>query len=363
MTTVLITGGSGFIGSHLVRYFLDETALSVVNVDKLTYAAVTVGLSESSADGRYAFEQVDICDGPKFRQILATYRPAAIMHLAAETHVDRSLDAPAQFFRTNVEGSFTVIEQATSYWQALPITEAETFRLLMVSTDEVFGALGTTGQFDEGSAYLPNSPYAATKAAGDHLARAWHRSLGLPVIVCHCSNNYGPRQTPDKLIPKVIINAIRGEAIPIYGDGSQVRDWIWVKDHARGLAAALMQGKPGEHYLFGGSGETSNLELAGTICDLLDKFDPDSKNGSRRQLIEMVADRPGHDQRYAVDWRKAERDLHWRPAVAMRSGLEDTIRWYMANTEWWMTRLSEYQMDDRLGLARFSPKQTETPSG
>lgn len=362
MTTVLITGGSGFIGSHLVRYFLDETDLSVVNVDKLTYAAVTVGEDAPGADGRYAFEQVDICDGPAFRRVLATHRPAAIMHLAAETHVDRSLDTPAQFFRTNVEGSFTLIEEATAYWKALPTEAADGFRLLMVSTDEVFGALGATGQFDEVSAYLPNSPYAATKAAGDHLARAWHKSLGLPVIVCHCSNNYGPWQTPDKLIPKVIINAIRGKTIPIYGDGSQVRDWIWVEDHAKGLATALARGEPGQHYLFGSSGETSNLELAHMICDLMDHHDPDSEAGPRRQLIRMVEDRPGHDQRYAIDWRKAERDLNWRPIRSMQLGLEDTIRWYMTNRDWWTMRLRDHHMDDRLGLGRSGPNQTEIPS-
>jgi dTDP-glucose 4,6-dehydratase len=361
MSTVLITGGSGFIGHHLVRYFLDQTDLSVVNVDKLTYAAVTGPGDVSHVDGRYSFEQIDICDGPGFRQVVATHQPAAIMHLAAETHVDRSLDAPAQFFRTNVEGSFNVIEAATSYWNTLPAGEAEKFRLLMVSTDEVFGALGASGQFDENSAYLPNSPYAATKAASDHLARAWHRSLGLPAIVCHCSNNYGPRQTPDKLIPKIITNAIRAEAIPIYGDGSQVRDWVWVEDHAKGLAAALARGEPGEHYLFGGSGEASNLELARTICDLLDHQNPNPKIGPHRQLIKMVADRPGHDQRYAVDWHKAERDLDWRPTVAMESGLEDTIRWYMANRDWWTERLGDHQMDDRLGLARSEPTHTETP--
>jgi dTDP-glucose 4,6-dehydratase len=239
MTKLLITGGSGFIGSHLVRHVLDQTAHAVVNVDKLTYAAVTAAGDVARPNGRYAFEQVDICDAAAFRRVLAEHQPAAVMHLAAETHVDRSLDGPAAFFRTNVEGSFNVIETATEYWQALPAAE-------------VFGALGPGGRFDEDSPYRPNSPYAATKAAGDHLARAWHKSLGLPVIFCHCSNNYGPRQTPDKLIPKVIANGLRGKAIPIYGDGSQVRDWVWVEDHARGLLAALARGRVGQHYLFGG---------------------------------------------------------------------------------------------------------------
>ncbi len=358
MTTVLITGGSGFIGSHLVRYLLDRTEASVVNVDNLTYAAVMEGGDVAHAAGRYAFEQLDICDGPAFRKVLADHQPSAIMHLAAETHVDRSLDAPAQFFRTNIEGTFTVIEEATAYWNALPAAGADGFRLLVVSTDEVFGALGPDGRFDENSPYQPNSPYAATKAAGDHLARAWHQSLGLPVIVTHCSNNYGPRQTPDKLIPKVIANAIRGEKIPIYGDGNQMRDWIWVEDHARGLVAALTHGVVGERYLFGGVDEVSNLQLAGTICDILDSRDPDARIGGRRQLIELVQDRPGHDRRYAIDWRKAESDLNWRPNMAMATGLIDTVQWYQTNRQWWEPRLPNYGMDRRLGLTRSGPNRT-----
>jgi dTDP-glucose 4,6-dehydratase len=352
MKTVLITGGSGFIGSHLVRYFLDQTEFSVVNIDKLTYAAVLVDADVGHAGGRYLREPVDVCAGSELRRILATHQPAAIMHLAAETHVDRSLDAPADFFRTNVEGTFTVIEEATNYWNALAPEEAQKFRLVVVSTDEVFGALGPSGRFDENSAYQPNSPYAATKAAGDHLARAWHKSIGLPVIITHCSNNFGPWQTPDKLIPKVITNAIRGRAIPIYGDGSQVRDWVWVEDHAKGLAAALAQGEAGERYLFGGGAEMTNLELAGTICDLLDRHRPDPAIGRRRELIEMVENRPGHDQRYAVDWQKAKNDLNWRPGKSMQSGLADTIEWYLANRQWWEPRLGDHGMDQRLGLRR-----------
>ena len=360
MATILITGGSGFIGTHLVRHFLDQTEHSVVNVDKLTYAAVTADTNSFHTSGRYAFERVDICDGPELRRIFAVYQPYAIMHLAAETHVDRSLDAPAEFFHTNVKGTYTLIEEATDYWNSLAPEEAKKFRLVVVSTDEVFGTLGPSGWFDENSAYQPNSPYAATKAAGDHLARAWHNSLGLPVIVTHCSNNYGPWQTPDKLVPKIITNAILGNTIPIYGDGSQVRDWIWVEDHAKGLTTTLVRGEVGERYLFGGGGEVSNLELAGAICDLLDGHCLDPTIGRRRLLIKMVENRPGHDDRYAIDWQKAESDLGWRPDKSMQSGLKDTIQWYLANRQWWEPRLKDHGMNQRLGLRRSGAGQPET---
>src|SRR3954454_5757340 len=298
--TVLVTGGAGFIGSAVIRYLLDETQAQVVNVDKLTYAANLASIPQSRGNARYKLEKADICDGPTLRRIFEQYRPASVMNLAAESHVDRSIDGPSAFVQTNLVGTFNLLHEALRYWHSLGGAQRDQFRVLHVSTDEVFGSLSAGGLFSEESPYAPNSPYSATKAGSDHLVRAWRETYGLPTLITNCSNNYGPYHFPEKLIPHMILKALAAEALPVYGDGLNVRDWLYVEDHARALTLVLERGRVGETYNIGGRSERANKEVVAAICDLLDEVQP-SPTGPRRRLITYVADRPGHDRRYAID--------------------------------------------------------------
>jgi dTDP-glucose 4,6-dehydratase len=349
--TVLVTGGAGFIGSAVIRYLLDETQAQVVNVDKLTYAANLASIPQSRGNARYKLEKADICDGPALRRIFEQYRPASVMNLAAESHVDRSIDGPSAFVQTNVVGTFTVLHEALRYWQSLGAAQRDQFRLLHVSTDEVFGSLSASGLFSEESPYAPNSPYSATKAGSDHLVRAWRETYGLPTLITNCSNNYGPYHFPEKLIPHMILKALAAEALPVYGDGMNVRDWLYVEDHARALALVLARGAIGETYNIGSRNERTNRQVVETICDLLDEQSP-SKIGSRRALISFVPDRPGHDRRYAIDPSKIENALGWRPRESFESGLARTVRWYLENRSWWEEILHRGYRVERAGLGR-----------
>jgi dTDP-glucose 4,6-dehydratase len=332
---VLVTGGAGFIGSNLILQWLANEPAPVVNLDKLTYAGNLKNLQEVADDPRHMFVHGDICDRSLVAGLLARHRPQAIVHLAAESHVDRSIHAPDDFVRTNVNGTFSLLDEARIYWLGLPETEKARFRFLHVSTDEVFGSLGTNDPpFSEESAYAPNSPYAASKAAADHMVRAYNRTYGLPTLTTNCSNNYGPRQFPEKLIPLMILQAVEGKQLPVYGDGGNVRDWIFVGDHCAAIRAALASGSPGRTYNIGGSVEASNLEVVETICEILDELRPDDPVVPHRRLIAFVTDRPGHDWRYAMDARKIEGELGWRPRESFGSGLRQTVRWYMENAEW-----------------------------
>jgi dTDP-glucose 4,6-dehydratase len=347
MATYLVTGGAGFIGSALVRQLI-AAGDAVVNVDTLTYAGNLDSLGAARADPRHHFAQVDICDGDALRVLLAEHRPDAVLHLAAESHVDRSIDGPAPFIRTNVVGTATVLEAALAYWTSLDAPAREGFRVVHVSTDEVFGSLGADGAFDESTPYDPSSPYSASKAGSDHLARAWQRTYGLPVVVTNCSNNYGPYQFPEKLIPLAIEKALHGEPVPIYGRGENVRDWLHVDDHVRALRLAVRRGVPGRTYLFGGRSERTNLAVVQAICDLLDELRPDPA-GSRRRLINFVADRPGHDLRYAIDPSRANRELGWEPQETFDSGLRQTVQWYLDHRSWVERVMSGAYRGERLG--------------
>jgi dTDP-glucose 4,6-dehydratase len=347
---ILVTGGAGFIGSALCRHLIAETQASVVNVDKLTYAANPDSLAPIAGDNRYSFEKADICDAEAMRRIFARHQPDAVMHLAAESHVDRSIDGPAAFIETNVLGTGVLLQAAREHWSALEGPERADFRFLHVSTDEVYGSLGATGLFTEDTAYAPNSPYSASKAGADHLARAWHHTYGLPVIITNCSNNYGPCQFPEKLIPLMIINAIGGRELPVYGRGENRRDWLHVEDHVRGLCLALEVGKPGEKYNFGGGAELSNLEVVRAICAALDRRRPDPVGGPHERLIRFVADRPGHDLRYAIDASRARRDLGWAPRATFEQGLAATVDWYLQNRDWWQKTMDGRYGGERLGL-------------
>jgi dTDP-glucose 4,6-dehydratase len=349
---LLVTGGAGFIGSAVIRLVLRETAASVVNLDKLTYAANLDSLAAIEHDPRYAFEKVDICDRPELERVFRQHRPDAVMHLAAESHVDRSIDAPAAFLQTNVVGTCTLLEVALDYWRGLPQERQPGFRFHHVSTDEVYGSLGPTGRFSETTAYEPNSPYSASKAASDHFARAWHHTYGLPVVASNCSNNYGPWQFPEKLIPLVITNALLGQPLPVYGKGENVRDWLFVEDHARALWLILTAGRVGETYNVGGDSERRNLAVVEAICDLVDRMAPQLSSGPRRSLIEFVSDRPGHDLRYAIDASKLQVELAWRPRENFASGLERTVAWYLDNRAWWERLRAGVYAGDRLGLGR-----------
>jgi len=332
-TPILVTGGAGFIGSNFVLQQMQAEASSVVNLDKLTYAGNLHNLDAIASDGRHKFVQGDIGDRALVRQLLGAHHPLAIVHFAAESHVDRSIRGPEDFVRTNIDGTFALLEETRAYWSALTDEEKKSFRFLHVSTDEVFGSLGADDPpFSEITPYAPNSPYAASKAASDHLVRAYHHTYGLPTLTTNCSNNYGRFQFPEKLIPLMILNARGGKALPVYGDGMNVRDWLYVEDHCEAIATVLERGRPGETYNIGGWNEKPNLEIVRLICDLLDEMAP--RAGSRRDLITFVKDRPGHDRRYAMDARKIERELGWKPKATFESGIRETVRWYLANEAW-----------------------------
>ncbi|MFA5370498.1 MAG: dTDP-glucose 4,6-dehydratase [Sideroxydans sp.] len=332
MKTILITGGAGFIGSAVVRQFIRDTDHRVVNVDKLTYAGNLQSLASVSDDPRYRFEQVDICDATEVARVLREHQPDAIMHLAAESHVDRSITGPADFIQTNIVGTYTLLEAARTHWNGLDVPRKAAFRFHHISTDEVYGSLGDEGLFTENTAYEPNSPYSASKAASDHLVRAWHHTYGLPVVTTNCSNNYGPYHFPEKLIPLVILNAVNGKPLPIYGKGDNVRDWLYVDDHARALRLVLERGTPGETYNIGGWNEKTNLEVVQAICTILDELHP--QGAPHTKLITYVADRPGHDQRYAIDATRIAKELGWKPVETFESGLRKTVEWYLTNSGW-----------------------------
>jgi dTDP-glucose 4,6-dehydratase len=349
---VLVTGGLGFIGSAVVRLLIGETEHQVLNVDKVTYAANPASVNEVASNPRYRFAKADIADGAAMRGLFAEFRPDAVLHLAAESHVDRSIDGPAAFITTNIVGTFELLEAATAYWRGLDRDTAQRFRLLHVSTDEVFGSLEPADSpFNELTPYSPRSPYAASKAASDHLVRAWHETFALPTLITNCSNNYGPYHFPEKLIPLTILKAMRGEELPVYGKGENVRDWLFVEDHARAILCVLERGKLGQTYTVGGSAEKRNLEVVQRICDLLDDTLGRQPEGPRRRLIRFVADRPGHDLRYAIDASLIRSELGWRPTRTFDEGLAETVRWYLGNEWWWRPILEGRYDGSRLGLA------------
>jgi dTDP-glucose 4,6-dehydratase len=347
---ILVTGGAGFIGSALCRHLIEASESIVINLDKLTYAANLDSLAPVAGHPRYRFAQADICDGNAMRRLLAEHRPDAVMHLAAESHVDRSIDGPAAFIETNIVGSYVLLEATREYWRDLDADERAGFRFLHVSTDEVYGSLGKTGLFREDTAYAPNSPYSASKAAADHLARAWYHTFDLPVIITNCSNNYGPYQYPEKLVPVIVNSALAGRRLPVYGKGENRRDWLHVDDHVRGLCRALTHGRPGEKYNFGGGAEHSNVEVVRQICGILDRMQLKAIEGSHEQLIEFVVDRPGHDLRYAIDASKAARELGWQPQEDFETGLEKTVHWYVENQAWSERAMQGRYGGERLGL-------------
>lgn len=344
MMKIVVTGGAGFIGSAVIRHLIADTNMSVVNLDKLTYAANLDSLAAIADHPRYAFEKVDICDRAEVARVLREHQPDAIMHLAAESHVDRSIDAPSAFIETNVVGTCALLDQALAYWRGLEGERKAAFRFHHVSTDEVFGTLGATGLFTETTPYAPNSPYSASKAASDHFVRAWHHTYGLPVVTSNCSNNYGPWQFPEKLIPLITTNALLGQPLPVYGKGDNIRDWLYVDDHARALWTILTQGQVGESYNVGGNSERKNIDVVEAICDLVDaKAGPLPDGKPRRSLITYVTDRPGHDQRYAIDASKIAAELNWTPRETFETGLAATVGWYLDQRDWWQTlRQSRY---------------------
>jgi dTDP-glucose 4,6-dehydratase len=332
---ILLTGGAGFIGSAVVRHIIKYTDDEVLNLDKLTYAGNLESLNEISNSPRYQFQQVDICDVDQLAAVFSTFKPDVVMHLAAESHVDRSIDGPAAFIQTNIVGTYTLLEATRKYWQGLEESKKAVFRFHHISTDEVYGDLeGTTDLFTETTSYAPSSPYSASKASSDHLVRAWQRTYGLPTIVTNCSNNYGPYHFPEKLIPLVILNALDGKALPIYGTGNQIRDWLFVEDHARALYQVVTQGVVGETYNIGGHNEKQNIEVVKTICKILDELRPQSNTQPYESLITFVKDRPGHDLRYAIDASKIERELGWKPQETFETGIRKTVEWYLNNQEW-----------------------------
>ncbi|GGI29536.1 dTDP-glucose 4,6-dehydratase [Bradyrhizobium guangdongense] len=348
-STIFVTGGAGFIGSAVVRHLLRDTQARVVNIDKLTYAANLESIPDAGTNPRYAFEKQCICEAASLRKLFEKYQPAAVMNLAAESHVDRSIDGPGEFIQTNIVGTFTLLQEALRYWRTLSPDGRAQFRFLHISTDEVFGSLGKDGYFTETTPYSPNSPYSASKASSDHLVRAWRETYDLPTMVTNCSNNYGPYHFPEKLIPHIIIKGLAGEPLPVYGDGQNIRDWLYVEDHAKALALVLERGAIGETYNVGGRNERTNLHVVESICDLLDQMSPRAA-GSRRGLISFVADRPGHDRRYAIDASKLERELGWRADENFESGLAKTVRWFFDNKQWWLAILDRGYQQKRIGL-------------
>ncbi|MER0325898.1 dTDP-glucose 4,6-dehydratase [Vibrio vulnificus] len=349
---ILVTGGAGFIGSAVVRHIINDTQDSVVNLDKLTYAGNLESLTSVEGSERYAFEQVDICDRAELDRVFAVHQPDAVMHLAAESHVDRSIDGPAAFIETNIVGTYILLEAARSYWSTMEGERKAAFRFHHISTDEVYGDLeGTADLFTETTSYAPSSPYSASKASSDHLVRAWLRTYGLPTIVTNCSNNYGPYHFPEKLIPLMILNALEGKALPVYGDGMQIRDWLFVEDHARALYKVVTEGVVGETYNIGGHNEKANIEVVKTICSLLEEMVPNKPQGvvQYQDLITYVKDRPGHDVRYAIDASKIERELGWKPQETFESGIRKTVEWYLSNQEWWSRVLDGSYSRERLG--------------
>ena len=357
---ILVTGGAGFIGSAVIRHIIDNTDDRVVNVDKLTYAGNLESLASVSDNERYAFEQVDICDRAALDAVLQRHQPDAIMHLAAESHVDRSIDGPAAFMETNIIGTYTLLEAARQYWNTLDETARQAFRFHHISTDEVYGDLeGPEDLFTETTPYAPSSPYSASKASSDHLVRAWLRTYGFPTLITNCSNNYGPYHFPEKLIPLMILNALEGKPLPVYGQGTQVRDWLYVEDHARALYKVATEGKVGETYNIGGHNEKQNIEVVHTLCDLLEELVPTKPEGLNqyRDLITHVQDRPGHDLRYAIDASKIERELGWAPQETFETGIRKTVQWYLDNSEWCQRVQDGSYRRERLGT------QTESKAG
>ena len=348
---ILLTGGAGFIGSALVRHLIGNTDHEVLNVDKLTYAGTLSTVAEVADNPRYRFLHADICDAPAMRAAIAGFAPDVITHLAAESHVDRSIDGPGAFIETNLVGTFTMLSEARAYWLALPEPERAAFRFHHISTDEVYGSLGETGLFTEETPYDPRSPYSASKAGSDHLVSAWGHTYGLPVVVTNCSNNYGPFHFPEKLIPLMIVRALAGETLPVYGKGDQVRDWLYVDDHVRALQAAFERGVPGRTYNVGGNNEKQNIEVVQTVCAILDRLRPRADGLSYATQIGYVADRPGHDKRYAIDASRIRDELGWSPQETFETGIEKTVAWYLANEAWWRAIVDEREAVTRRGIA------------
>jgi dTDP-glucose 4,6-dehydratase len=347
----LITGGAGFIGSAVIRHIILNTAHDVLNIDKLTYAGNLESLAEVENHPRYSFKRIDICDAAAVEQAVYAFQPDVVMHLAAESHVDRSIDGPAEFIQTNIVGTYTLLEVMRKYWMQLSVDKKNSFRFHHISTDEVYGDLeGTEDLFTEMTSYAPSSPYSASKASSDHLVRAWHRTYDLPVIVTNCSNNYGPYHFPEKLIPLMILNALEGKALPVYGNGQQIRDWLYVEDHARALYRVASQGQAGETYNIGGHNEKQNIEVVKTICALLDELQPRTDQRSYSSLITYVTDRPGHDLRYAIDASKIAKELGWKPEETFETGLRKTVQWYLNNLQWCRRVQDGSYQRERLGV-------------